>query len=378
MNIYLDNAATTPLDPQVLEAMLPYLTNHFGNPSSIHATGRKVRTAIEASRKIIAAILSVSPSEIIFTSGGTEADNTFITGAVEANDVTCIITSKIEHPAVLQTVSALEKSNKVSVKYVDTTSAGDVNLAHLEELLTENPKALVSLMHANNEIGNLIDLAEVANLTNKFGAILHSDMVQSMGHLEINPIKLGLDGLSASAHKFHGPKGVGFMYVRKGITVPQFITGGGQERGHRGGTENVYGIVGMAKALELATDNLDYDIDYISGLKLQVIEELNKSIPEITYNGNSANLEKSLYTILNVSLPPSTNNEMLLFNLDLNGISASGGSACASGASVSSHVLNELAVDADRQAVRFSFSRFNTETEVDTAVKKFIEIYNAN
>ena len=378
MNIYLDNAATTPLDPQVLEAMLPYLSDHFGNPSSIHSTGRKVRTAIEGSRKKIAAILSVSPSEIVFTSGGTEADNAFITGAVEANDIACIITSKIEHPAVLQTVLALEKANKVSVKYVHTLSTGDVDLVHLEELLTKNPKALVTLMHVNNEIGNLTDLAEVANLTNKFDAVLHSDMVQSMGHLKINPIKIGLDGLSAGAHKFHGPKGVGFMYVRKGLKVPQFITGGGQERGHRGGTENVYGIVGMAKALELATDNLDYDIDYISGLKLQMIEELNKSIRGIAYNGNSANLKKSLYTILNVSMPPSINNEMLLFNLDLNGISASGGSACASGASVSSHVLNELAVDVNRQAVRFSFSRFNNETEIDTVVKKFIEIYNAD
>jgi cysteine desulfurase len=233
VNIYLDNAATTPIDPLVYEAMQPYFTRYFGNPSSIHANGRAVRTAIETARKTIAEILSVTPAEIVFTSGGTEADNTFITGALLANEITSIITSKIEHPAVLQTINSLENSRAIKVSYVTLNDQGGIDLNHLEELLREQPKSLVTLMHANNEIGNLTDLAMVSEISQKFGAVLHSDTVQTMGHLDLNLATLKLDGLSASAHKFHGPKGIGFMYVRKGVKIPQLITGGNQERSHR-------------------------------------------------------------------------------------------------------------------------------------------------
>ena len=378
VNIYLDNAATTPIDPLVYEAMQPFFTSYFGNPSSIHADGRAVRTAIETSRKTIAEILSVTPAEIVFTSGGTEADNTFITGAVVANEITSIITSRIEHPAVLQTIKSLENSRNIKVSYVTLNDRGGIDLNHLEKLLSEQPKSLITLMHANNEIGNLTDLAKVSELSQEFGALLHSDTVQTMGHLDLNPAALKLDGLAASAHKFHGPKGIGFMYVRKSVTIPQLITGGSQERGHRGGTENVYGIIGMAKALEIATDNLNRDRDHIDALKRYVIERLTAAIPGLTYNGNSANFDKSLYTILSISTPPSINNEMMLFNLDLGGISASGGSACASGSTVGSHVLSEIKTDSERQAIRFSFGRFNNMDEVVVAADKLIEIYTAD
>ncbi len=378
VNIYLDNAATTPIDPLVYEAMQPYFTSYFGNPSSLHADGRAVRTAIETSRKTIAEILSVTPAEIVFTSGGTEADNTFITGALVANEITSIITSRIEHPAVLQTVKSLENSRNIKVSYVTLNDRGDIDLNHLEKLMTEQPKSLVSLMHANNEIGNLTDLVKVSELSQEFGAVLHSDTVQTMGHLDLNPAALKLDGLSASAHKFHGPKGIGFMYVRKGVKIPQLITGGNQERSHRGGTENVYGIIGMAKALEIATDNLNRDREHIDALKRYMIEKLTVAIPGLTFNGNSANFEKSLYTILSISMPQSINNEMMLFNLDLSGISASGGSACASGSTVGSHVLSEINTDSERQAVRFSFGRFNNMDEVVVAADKLIEIYTAD
>lgn len=378
MNIYLDNAATTPLDPLVLEAMQPYLTNYFGNPSSIHADGRTVRAAIETARKTIAEILSVTPAEIVFTSGGTEADNTFITGAVDAHERASIITSKIEHPAVLQTIASLEKSKNIQVSYVELNSQGHVDLNHLEELLSKQPKALITLMHANNEIGNITDLAKVSDISQHFGAIFHSDTVQTIGHLNLNLSTLKLNGLSASAHKLHGPKGVGFMYARKGTKIPQYIKGGSQERSHRGGTENVYGIIGMAKALEIATANLQNDIEHISALKKQMIEKLTDAIPGLTCNGNSANFDKSLYTILSLSTPPSANNEMILFNLDLKGISASGGSACASGSTVGSHVLSELNTDSARQTIRFSFSRLNTRAEINEAADKLIEIYNAD
>ena len=378
MNIYLDNAATTPLDPLVLEAMQPFLTHYFGNPSSIHADGRTVRAAIETARKTIAEILSVTPAEIVFTSGGTEADNTFITGAVDAHERASIITSKIEHPAVLQTIASLEKSKNIQVSYVELNSQGHVDLNHLEELLSKQPKALITLMHANNEIGNITDLAKVSDISQDFGAIFHSDTVQTIGHLNLNLSTLKLNGLSASAHKLHGPKGVGFMYVRKGTKIPQYIKGGSQERSHRGGTENVYGIIGMAKALEIATANLQNDIEHISALKKQMIEKLTDAIPGLTCNGNSANFDKSLYTILSLSTPPSANNEMILFNLDLKGISASGGSACASGSTVGSHVLSELNTDSARQTIRFSFSRLNTRAEINEAADKLIEIYNAD
>jgi cysteine desulfurase len=377
MLIYLDNAATTPLDPKVLEAMQPYLSNNFGNPSSVHSHGRAARTAIETSRKTIAEILNVSPPEIIFTSGGTEADNTFLTGAIEAAEVEHFITTRIEHPAILQTISFLEKRRGLRTAFVNLDSRGNVDLDHLQRLLVEHPNSLVTLMHANNEIGNLTDLAVVANLVKSSGSIYHTDAVQSMGHLGLDLATVQVHGLAASAHKFHGPKGNGFMFIRRGTKLSPFIKGGSQERGYRGGTENVYGIVGTAKALELAVSNLQEDERHIAMLKLRMIEKLTTAIKGLTFNGNSADPDLSLYTILSVSMPPSERNEMLLFNLDLNQISASGGSACASGASVGSHVLEALNADPDRQTIRFSFSRFNTVEEIDIAADKLIEVYES-
>ena len=358
MAIYLDNAATTPLDPQVIEAMQPYLTQYFGNPSSIHSHGRAVRTAIETSRKTIAEILNVSAAEIIFTSGGTEADNTFLNGAVESSGVTHIVTSKIEHPAILQTISLLEKTKWVTAGYVNLDRLGNVDLNHLEELLHKQPNSLVTLMHANNEIGNITDMAAVAKIVESSGSLYHSDAVQSMGHLNIDLKTHHIHGLSASAHKFHGPKGSGFMFVRKGTKIAQFIKGGAQERGHRGGTENVYGIVGTAKALELAVDNLEQDQLHVTKLKTRMVEKLSAAIEGIAFNGTSAHPDQSLYTVLSVSMPPSDKNEMLLFTMDLNEISVSGGSACASGTSIGSHVLDAINSDPERQTIRFSFSRF--------------------
>ena len=374
MSVYLDNAATTPLDPLVLEAMMPYLTNVFGNPSSTHGHGRSARTAVETSRKTIAEVFGVSPSEIYFTSGGTEADNTFLSGAVDSLAIARIITSRIEHPAILQTAEHLAKSKNIEVTYVQLDSKGGIDLDHLGTLMAQDKQSLVTLMHANNEIANLLDLSTVAGMATETGTIFHTDAVQTVGHQPLALNEFTVHGLSASAHKFHGPKGHGFMYVRKGHHLDQLIRGGSQERNMRGGTESVHGIVGTARALELATINLQHDIAYVSDLKQRMIAGLLEAIPGVSFNGYSADLKKSNYTVLSVSLPPSEKNEMLLFTLDLEGISASGGSACASGSTVGSHVLTELHTDPNRQTIRFSFSRFNTEEEIDYAVAKLREI----
>ena len=374
MKVYLDNAATTPLDPEVFEAMKPFMLEDFGNPSSTHSHGRKVRAAIESARKKVAELLNCSPGEIIFTSGGTEADNTLIRSGVHTYGLKHIISSPIEHHAVTHTVEALAHGGAVQYHAVQLDEKGHVDLLHLETLLKENPKALVSLMHANNEIGNLLDIQQVGELCRQYDAFFHSDTVQTMGHYRHNMKELHVCGLTAGAHKFHGPKGVGFMYIRKDRKIGQFIHGGAQERNMRGGTENVYGIIGLAKALEIAYREMDEHEQYIKGLKQRMIEKLKAEIPGVTFHGDSANLEKSLYTVLNVSLPESEENEMLLFNLDLQGISASGGSACSSGASTGSHVLGALYPNSKRGAVRFSFSKFNKPEEIDFVVEKLAEI----
>ena len=374
MKVYLDNAATTPLDPEVFEAMKPFMLEDFGNPSSTHSHGRKVRAAIESARKKVAELLNCTPGEIIFTSGGTEADNTLIRSGVHTYGLKHIISSPIEHHAVTHTVEALAHGGAVQYHAVQLDEKGHVDLLHLETLLKENPKALVSLMHANNEIGNLLDIQQVGELCRQYDAFFHSDTVQTMGHYRHNMKELHVCGLTAGAHKFHGPKGVGFMYIRKDRKIGQFIHGGAQERNMRGGTENVYGIIGLAKALEIAYREMDEHEQYIKGLKQRMIEKLKAEIPGVAFHGDSANLERSLYTVLNVSLPESEENEMLLFNLDLQGISASGGSACSSGASTGSHVLGALYPNSKRGAVRFSFSKFNKPEEIDFVVEKLAEI----
>lgn len=375
MRVYLDNAATTPLDPEVFEAMKPFMLEDFGNPSSTHAHGRKVRAAIESSRKKIAELLNCTPGEIIFTSGGTEADNAIIRCAVETYGIKHAISTPIEHHAVTHTLETLEKQKAIELHFVKLDAQGNVDLQHLEELLKTHPNALVSLMHANNEIGNLLSLEAVGNLCEQYGAYFHSDTVQTMGHYRHDMKKLKVHGMTAAAHKFHGPKGVGFMYINKDKKIKQFVHGGAQERNMRGGTENVYGIIGLAKALEICYREMDAHEAHIAALKKQMIAKLQAAVPGVSFHGSSADLDKSLYTVLNVSLPENEENDMLLFNLDMQGISASGGSACSSGASTGSHVLGAIYPNSKRGAVRFSFSKYNTSDEIDFVIDKLASIY---
>ena len=374
MRVYLDNAATTPLDPEVFEAMKPFMLEDFGNPSSTHAHGRKVRAAIESSRKKIAELLNCTPGEIIFTSGGTEADNAILCSSIRTYDIKHVISSPIEHHAVEHTLGSLGKSGGVTLHHVHLDEKGNVDLSHLEQLLKQHPGALVSLMHANNEIGNVLDIARVGEMCDAYNAYFHSDTVQTVGHFRHNTKELKVHGMTAAGHKFHGPKGVGFMYLKKDKKIQPFVHGGAQERNMRGGTENVYGIIGIAKALEIAYRDMDEHAKYISSLKQRMIDRLVNAIPNISFHGESANVEHSLYTVLNVSIPESDENSMLLFNLDLHGISASGGSACSSGAATGSHVLGHLYPDSKRGAVRFSFSKYNTPEEIDFTVDKLAEL----
>ena len=373
MRAYLDNAATTPLDPEVVKAMLPVMQNNFGNPSSIHSWGRETKTAIENARKTVARLLNAAPSEIFFTSGGTEANNTAIFCTIRDLGVKHAITSRIEHHAVLHTLEELAKAGKIKLSFVDLDEKGHVKLSHLEELLKSNERSLVSLMHGNNEVGNLLPLIEVGEICGKYDAIFHSDTVQTLAHFLFDLKKTNVHFINCAAHKFHGPKGAGFLYINHKIKINPFIFGGSQERNMRGGTENVYGIVGLAKAMEIAYNKLDEHKEYILELKNYMAKKLMTSIPDIKFNGDT--MGKSLYTVLNVSFPPSENSEMLLFNLDIAGIACSGGSACSSGTDTGSHVLKALYGNSDRPSVRFSFSKYNTKQEVDFAVEKLKELF---
>lgn len=374
MKVYFDNAATTPLDEKVLETMIPIMRDEFGNPSSIHATGRKVRSLIENARKTVAKLMNVTPAEIFFTSGGTEADNMAICQTIESQNIKHVISSKIEHHAVEHTICNLEKLGKIKASWVKLGSKGNVDLNHLEELLKNNPRSLVSLMHANNEIGTLLPIREVGELCEKYNAIFHSDTVQTVGHYPINLKEIKVHLITCAAHKFHGPKGVGFLYINHALKITPFINGGSQERNMRGGTENVYGIVGLAKALEIAYAEMDEHIKHVSGLKQYMMDKLKASIPGIEFNGETAP-DKALYTVLNCCFPNHPNAEMLLFNLDIAGISASGGSACTSGSNQGSHVLRGIGANMDRPSVRFSFSKYNKKEEVDFVVEKLKELF---
>ena len=374
MRVYLDNAATTPLDPAVWEAMAPYYLEHFGNPSSIHSHGREARAAIEKSRKKIAELLNTSPSEIFFTSGGTEADNTAIRSSIQTLGIKHAISSRVEHHAVLHTLEALERQGEIKLSFVDLDEKGQLDMGHLKKLLAQNPNSLVSLMHANNEIANINDIVEISRLSREHSATFHSDTVQAMGHYVHDLSADSPDFVVAAAHKFHGPKGVGFLYINHETKIRPLISGGAQERNMRGGTENVAGVVGLAKALELAYENMAEDRTHMEGLKQRMISSLVERIPGVSFNGNSGNMEESLYTVLNVSLPQSDDNDMLLFSLDIKNISVSGGSACASGTSIGSHVLDAIGADHARGAIRFSFSKFSTEAEVDYAIDALVEL----
>jgi cysteine desulfurase len=374
MKVYLDNAATTQPDPQVLESMMPFLGERFGNPSSTHSFGREARSAIELARKKVADLIGANSSEIFFTSGGTEADNTALTGFVDTYGIKNVITTPIEHHAVIHTLENLQKYRGINIYYLEVDPNGEFSYDQLEELLKSHRPALVSIMHANNEIGNICDIEKIALICREFDAKFFSDTVQTLGKLSLNLRNIPVDSIAGSAHKFHGPKGTGFLYVRGSSKIGPYIHGGGQERNMRSGTENVAGITGLAKALEVACGKMKETEQNIRALKSGLMEKLNRAIPGIQYNGKSSDLASSLYTILNVSLPPSDKLEMLLFQLDLKGIAVSGGSACASGALTGSHVLDAIRARSERPVVRFSFSKYNNVGEIDYAVETLSEL----
>jgi cysteine desulfurase len=378
MRVYLDNAATTPIDPDVVEAMLPYLESTFGNPSSTHFFGRQAKAAIENSRRSVAKNLNCSPSEIIFTSGGTEADNMAISIAVNQLNCKTIITSSIEHHAVGHTAENICASKDVKLRYVKVDELGHVKLDHLEELLKESKgKAFVSLMHGNNEIGNLLPLKKVSAMCRQYGAYFHSDTVQTMAHYEFDMQNIDIDFITCAAHKFHGPKGIGFLYIKKSVKSAAMIHGGAQERGLRGGTENLYGIVGLAKALEIANHDIQAHQTHVQALKSYMIEKLRENFDNIDFHGD-IRPENSLYTVLNVCFPKTDKSAMLLFTLDLKGICCSGGSACSSGSSKGSHVLEGINADMTRPNARFSFSRFTTKKEIDYTIDILKEVFECN
>ena len=365
-NIYFDNAATTPLDASVLEEMLPYFTAQFGNASSIHSFGRASRSAIEKARKKVADMLQCSPSEIFFTSCATEADNLAIKSAVRSLGLKNVISTKIEHHAVLHSIDELVKNNEVAAHYLTLNESGEFDFDELNQLLTVHPHALVSLMHANNEIGNVYDIEKIGNICKEHNAIFHSDTVQTMGHFEFNLAKMNIHFVVGSAHKFHGPKGIGFIYVKGGTKINPYITGGAQERNMRAGTENVAGIVGLAKALEIATQNRQANQQHIKSLKERCLNHLLINFKDIKFNGLSGDIDKSLHHIINIGLPLNEMSEMLLMNFDIEKIAISGGSACTSGAVQMSHVLQAISVDENTTALRISFSKMNTLQEVET------------
>jgi cysteine desulfurase len=373
--IYLDNAATTKIDAEVLDLMHLSMQENFGNPSSTHQFGRKAKSAVETARKNIAKHFNVTAPEIIFTAGGTEADNLILNNAVLNLGVQRIITSKIEHHAVLHTCEHLERTKNITLNFVNVDEFGSVDLQHLEALLSSSDeKTLVSLMYINNEIGNILPADKVAVLCKKYNALFHSDTVQAIAHYNLDLQENPIDFIAASAHKFHGPKGVGFAFFKKGFGVLPMFYGGDQERGARSSTENVHSILGMDKALTIAIDCLEKDKEYIENLKIYFISELQKLSIDIQFNGHSSDFEKSSYTILNVRFPVTNN--MLLFSLDMAGIAVSGGSACQSGSNKGSHVLAEMLKDkeADKTSVRFSFSKYTTKEEIDTTIIKIKEL----
>jgi cysteine desulfurase len=371
--IYFDNAATTSLDPEVLEAMMPYFTDKFGNPSSIYSYGRESRMAIEQARKSVAKILGAKPSEIFFTSGGTESSNTALHAAIFDLGCKHIISSPIEHHATLHTVSHLAKTAGVSLSYVNILPNGHIDLIHLQNLLESNTdKTIVTIMHANNEIGNMIDLQNVGEICKIHNAYFHSDTVQTVGHFSFNLKETPIDFITGAGHKFHGPKGIGILYINENVKINPYLHGGAQERNMRAGTENVYGIVGFAKALEIATEQHEKDSTYINGLRRYMHEQLLAQIPEVSFNGDT--FGDSLYTLLSVNFPKNEKSEMMLFNLDIHHICASGGSACSSGAQQGSHVINALNKGEDIATIRFSFCKHNTKAEIDQVIATLKEL----
>ena len=373
--IYFDNAATTPLAPEVLEAMMPYLTEKFGNPSSIYSYGRETRLAIEQARKSVAKNLGAKPAEIFFTSGGTESSNTVLNAAI--TDLGCkhIISSPIEHHATLHTVTHLAKLHNLKLSFVQILPNGHIDMDHLAALLAATTeKTIVTIMHANNEIGTMIDIAAVGQLCKQYGAYFHSDTVQTVGHFPFELSQLPVDFITGAGHKFHGPKGVGILYINENVKISPLVHGGSQERNMRAGTENLYGIVGFAKALELATEKHDEERTYIQSLKQYLHDQLIAKIPNLSFNGDP--FGRSLYNLLSVNFPKNEKTEMILFNLDMHHVCASGGSACSSGAQQGSHVINALNKGSEIVTVRFSFSKQNTIAEIDQVVTALLTMLN--
>jgi cysteine desulfurase len=378
--VYFDSAATTCVSETVVKAMTACLTNDFGNASSTHSFGRSAKSLIEKARKNIAKQLKVSASEIIFTSGGTEADNFVLNSAVRDLGVTRIITSKIEHHAIGHSAEALKACFNISLDYVKTDENGSVVLDDLEILLQQDKgKTLVSLMHINNEIGNILDVKRVSEICKKYNALFHSDTVQSIGHYDVDLSEIKVDFCAVSAHKFHGPKGVGFVFMRKDTGLNSLIFGGGQERGFRAGTESVHNIVGLDVAFNDVYTHLEKDSAYIKSLKSYFIEEIKKAVPAVKFNGLSGDLNKSTFTLVNLLLPVTAQKALIvLFQLDLKGIACSKGSACQSGSSKGSHVLSEILSDEDmlKPSLRFSFSKYNTKEEIDYVINVLKDVVN--
>jgi cysteine desulfurase len=375
---YLDNAATTPVAPEVVQAMMEVYQTVHGNPSSTHGPGRKAKALVETSRRRIAQLLSCPPRSICFTSGGTEADNHAIQAAVNSLGVRRIVTSEAEHSAVVKATSTAGEGQGVEVVHVRHLDDGSVDFGDLERLLSaSNLPTLVSLMHANNEVGVVVDLTRLSELCRAHGAWIHSDTVQTMGHYPLNLEALDVDFLTCSAHKFHGPKGAGFLYVNPILRIGGMIVGGGQERTLRGGTENVAGIVGLARAFDLAFEHMTEHETHIRAMKSRMVDGLKRAVPGVVFNGESDRSDR-LYTVLNAKFPPHPNGGMAVFLLDLEGVACSGGSACSSGATLGSHVLRALGFhEPDKASVRFSFSRYTTETEVDLAIEAVGKVFSA-
>lgn len=380
--IYFDNAATTEIDPLVLSSINVVMKENYGNPSSTHSFGRSSRALIEKARKKVAEKFNANSSEIFFTSGGTESDNMVLISAVRDLNVQTIVTTKIEHHAVLNVVKYLEKTYSTKIIYLNLNECGGINYNDLEKvLLSNNSKKLVSLMHVNNEIGTVLDIQKVGDICKKYKSLFHSDTVQSIGRYKIDLSSLNIDFIVGSAHKFHGPKGIGFLYVNKNSDIDPIIIGGKQERGLRAGTESVHNICGLETALNLAYQNLEKDKDHIMTLKNHFISELKSKIPAIKFNANCDDLKSNTYTLLNVCLPISKEKSVLLeFNLDIKGIACSRGSACQSGSLKGSHVLKEILNDSDleKPSIRFSFSKFNTINEVDKVVESLESFVKSN
>ena len=368
IKVFFDNAATTPMAPEVIDVMTDIMKNYYGNPSSQHSFGRATRSIIETSRKKIANFLNTSPGNIFFTSGGTEADNMAIKCAIKDHNITHAITSKLSHHAVLHPLEELEKSGVIKLSYVEVNEKGQVSLSNLKELLESHPRTFVSILHANNEIGTIQDITAIGDICKEHNAIFHSDTVQTMAHYRYDLQKINVDFIAASAHKFHGPKGIGFLYISDNIKISPLLSGGSQERNMRAGTENLIGIAAISHAMEMAYEKMEEETEYIKRIKSHMIAELKKHIPQVKFNGMCDDIDNSLYTVLSCSFPETPMAEMLLFNLDIKGIACSGGSACTSGSNKGSHVIQEINPNSKRPSVRFSFSKYNTKEEVDYVV----------